>query len=393
MRKTAKAKTPGRERGVRRAAVWFAKLAKRLLLKKSFIALLLLIPLLGGMMALAAKEQSGILTVILVAEGPEGDMSHTLVDFLTEDESVFHFKVYDSEDAAKETVRFGKADAAWVFPAGLEDAFERYAKDPAEKVTLAKVYQTEENTLQRISREKLNGAVFTMLSKRIFDSFAEENIFKAYGFTDKEALYSIYDSSGLNIDIVNFEYLGSAPAENDAGYLVSPIRGLSYLAAFLCTLAASLYSMRDEKEGFFSRIPVDKRLPIFFASNLAASLAASAVALISLALTGAFTSVINEIAAALAFALASASFCTLLCRVFSSPFALGAAIPPMTVIAAVVCPIFISIKLPLSPEMIFPVTYAVRSARIPRYIAFAAVYSAVCLAAAYVFDRLRRAKR
>ena len=379
-----------RANGALRRGILFLMLAKRLMFKKSFIALLLLIPLLAGLMSVAAKEDSGIMTVILVGEGDENNLSHKAVDYIANDESIVKFKVYDDAEKAKEEVRFGKADAAWIFPEDFEEKLAECSVSVLKKLIVATCYQTTENTMVRLIREKLNSTIYSFMAGGIFDRFTEENILDRYGFTDPGLLERYRDNATMKIRLVEFEYLGSAPPQNDdTGFLASPIRGLCALASVLCTLAAALYTLKDERDGFFSRIPIEKRLPTCFAANITASLISAAVMVISLLIAGMVTSVGRELLASLVFAAASAAFCTLLCRVFTSPFALGASVPPLTAVMAVVCPIFLSVKLPFKADYLFPVTYAVKGLRIDYYLLLGIVYSALCLAAAFVLDRIR----
>jgi hypothetical protein len=385
---------PNRQRdgavGGKRPLVWFFILAKRLIFRRSFAALLLLIPALGALMSIAAREESGITTVLLVAEGGDHEISHSIVKDILDEKSIINFKEYDSADYAIETVSLGKADAAWVFPEGLSDVFAEYAKDISKDVTLAHVYQSEENPVQRLVREKLNGSLFPYLSKAMYEPFMASA--EGVGVdVDPEEFTRYCEEAAFKESIVEYDYLGAvAPTTTDTNYLTSPVRGIAALAAFLCTVASSLYSMQDETGGFYSRIPLGERLPLFFASNFAAALISSLMMLASFALCGIFTSVLPELAAAAAFAVSSASFATLLCRVFSTPFALGAAIPPMTIASAVLSPVFISVRFSVRADLLFPVTYALRALRAPRYVLFALIYSVVTLALAAALDLVRR---
>lgn len=375
----------------RKCAVWFFMLAKRLFKKPVFIITLILIPLLGGMMSLAAKEESGIKTVILVAEGGADEVSHRIVDNLLKDKSVINFKEYSDAEDAIEQVEFGKADAAWIIPAGLGEDFVKYANDISYDFTAATVYQREDDSIIRLIREKLNGAVFREFSREIYETFRDD-VSKVGLYPDKEEFIKYYEESAFKESIVKLEYLSASEEQVavETDYLTSPVRGIAALASLICVLAASLYSMQDEKNGFYSRVPTSKRLPLFFASNLAASIASSAAMLLALILSGTFTSASYEIPAAAIFALATSSFCTLLCRVFGSPFALGAAIPPLLLACAAISPVFVSIRISFRPDLLFPVTYAIRAALSYTFIGYGALYSAAAIALAYAADALRR---
>ena len=376
---------------LRRCAVWFFMLSKRLFKKPVFIITLILIPLLGGMMSLAAKEESGIKTIILVAEGGSDEVSHRIVDALMNQDSAVNFKEYSDADEAIEQVEFGKADAAWIVPAGLGEEFVKYAKDLSYDLTATTIYQAEDDSIIRLVREKLNGAIFREFSREIYETFRDD-VSEVGLYPDKEEFMKYYEESALKESIVKFEYLGASEeqvtAETD--YLTSPVRGIAALASLICALGASLYSLQDEKNGFYSRVPTSRRLPLFFASNLSASIASSIAMVFALILSGTFTSASYEIPAAAIFALAAASFCTLMCRVFNSPFALGAAIPPVLLACAALSPVFVSVLIRFRPDLLFPVTYALRAVLSYEYVGYGAIYSAAALALAYAADVLRR---
>ncbi|MBR0302903.1 MAG: hypothetical protein IJQ80_03550 [Clostridia bacterium] len=383
----------GRPRSLGRAAVWFFMLAKRLLLRKSFVALLLAIPLLGGSMALVAGEESGIVTVLLVAEGGEGTPQEIVRSLLDEEKTAIKFIRYESEERAIDEVKYGRADALWIFPDDIDERIDRYLSgDSSSK--LAEAYIRSDTALQKLIGERLSEALFPFVSMRLSSRYAEElSAERGYDF-DEERLREYYRESEFKGDIVALEYLSSVTSvPAGRSYLTSPVRGMAYLASFLCTLAATLYSMEDERRGFLSRLPGDRRFLVIFASNLAASLISSAVALASCALCGASVSAASEITSALLFALSSCALCTLLGRVFSTTYALGAAAPPLILVMSVVCPVFISFNVPAHLDLLFPLTFAVRAIRLPKYIGFSLIYTAVVTALSYGADRLRRRKR
>lgn len=377
---------------LRRGAVWFLMLSKRLLLRKSFIALLLVIPLFSALVGIASREESGVRTVALFAAGGEDEISQKIVSDLSSSDSVVRFIVCEGEAEAKEKVVYGRADEAWILPEGMDRLVEQYASGA--DVKLASVYTSGDSPLDSVVRERLNEELFRYTSRAILLRFSEKEVSERIGDADPDEINRRYDEAAFKNDIVEFEQLGtSRTVSTDSGYLSSAVRGIAYLSSVLCTLASALFCMEDETKGFFSRIPGTKRFLIIFASNLSASVISTVVVLPSLAASGVFTSFRREAAAGAVFALASASFATLLCRLAPTPAALGALIPPAALVMAVVCPVFISLSLPARPEMLFPVTYAVRAVRTPRYIAFALVYSAFALAFAVLADRVRRRSR
>ena len=371
-----------------RRVTWLLLTAKRLFCRPSFIALLLLIPVLSGLFAMASREESGIETVVLVAEGGEGELSREIVKSLLEDDSIIRFVEAKDAIEAIEAVEYGRADAAWVFPAGLDGTIKEYAADISRGATVATVYQTGENPLQIIVREKLNGAVFPYLAKELYRNF-RPSVSSAGLYPDEDEFMKYYEESAFKESIVNRVYSSYVPAKDD-GYLTSPVRGLAALAAMLAALGTTLYSMKDERGGFSSRLPLGERFSYLFLSNTVASVAAAASYSVAVAIGGISGGLAEELSSAAALCMTCAAFSTALGRIFSTPFSLGAAIPPVMIASAVVCPIFVGLKIPARPDLLIPATYAIRASSSPVWLLYAVAYSAVCFAVAAAADLLRR---
>ena len=67
---------------IRRIAVWYYLLNKRLLKKRSFLILLLLVPLLVFGMRIVSKQDSGVLTILLCSSETSDDLPKEVVDKL-----------------------------------------------------------------------------------------------------------------------------------------------------------------------------------------------------------------------------------------------------------------------------------------------------------------------
>ncbi len=337
---------------------------------------------------MASREESGIETVVLVAEGGEGELSREIVKSLLEDDSIIRFVEAKDAIEAIEAVEYGRADAAWVFPAGLDGTIKEYAADISRGATVATVYQTGENPLQIIVREKLNGAVFPYLAKELYRNF-RPSVSSAGLYPDEDEFMKYYEESAFKESIVNRVYSSYVPAKDD-GYLTSPVRGLAALAAMLAALGTTLYSMKDERGGFSSRLPLGERFSYLFLSNTVASVAAAASYSVAVAIGGISGGLAEELSSAAALCMTCAAFSTALGRIFSTPFSLGAAIPPVMIASAVVCPIFVGLKIPARPDLLIPATYAIRASSSPVWLLYAVAYSAVCFAVAAAADLLRR---
>ena len=152
---------------MKRILLWFWLLTKRLLKKPTFLAILILVPLLSFGYQAMTQESSGILTIVLAQEGNDPTASAIIDDLLKQD-TVFRYQVCHSAEEAALLVQTGKADAAWVFPEDLQQHMDDFLKDPKEKEGFIQVFQREQNTPLMLSRERLAGAMYHYLSQRYY---------------------------------------------------------------------------------------------------------------------------------------------------------------------------------------------------------------------------------
>ena len=223
---------------IRRFFLWYGLLSKRLLRRPGYLAVLLLIPLFALALALFSRQESGVVTVALCLEEPADAAARTTAERLLNAESILRCSAYPDPEAAREAVRSGQADAAWILPADLEkrlDFFARYGSGGS--IT---VVEREENVFLMLAREKLYAALYPELSFSVFrnylvnelgaDALPEETLRGAYagGFTtDKLIRFASVDGSEIElkedddddyIPGIRDEYRSSEEEFTGAGY-------------------------------------------------------------------------------------------------------------------------------------------------------------------------------
>ena len=159
---------------IRRFFLWYALLTKRLLKRPAYLAVLLLVPLFALAIALFSRQDSGVLTVALCVEDPADPVAAAAAERLLNSDSILRCVPAESAEAAMETVRAGRADAAWIFHADLEKRlgdFIRYGKGGF--ITVA---EREDNIFLKVSREKLYAALYPELSFALFRNYAENEL-------------------------------------------------------------------------------------------------------------------------------------------------------------------------------------------------------------------------
>ena len=162
---------------MRQFLCWEYLLCKRFFRRKSFLVLLLLLPLMGLLIRAGSREKSGILEIGIVAEEKEGKSSPlaaSIAENLLQSESVLHYRSVKSESAARDLLRAGKLDAAWILPADLEARVERMTA--GKNLWLVTVLEREDSSVVKLSRENLYRALFPTISYEIYRRFLAENI-------------------------------------------------------------------------------------------------------------------------------------------------------------------------------------------------------------------------
>ncbi|MBF1257059.1 MAG: hypothetical protein HXM40_07505, partial [Stomatobaculum longum] len=115
---------------MRQVLRWERLLIKRFFRKKSFLLLCLLLPLLGFFLRLGSRGESGILRIGLVAEEKEGqlpEVNRRVADRLLTGDTVLRIEKISDERRAREQLRDGRLDAAWILPPDLEARIEKRA--------------------------------------------------------------------------------------------------------------------------------------------------------------------------------------------------------------------------------------------------------------------------
>lgn len=381
---------------------WLRFQNKRLYKTPVFLALLLAIPLFTLAVSLLSEEESGFFRIQL-AGVREGTLSARIADSLREDSELLLFSVAESEDAAKDAVRSGKADAAWIFPEDLEGALERFVLSNYTSPPAVTVFVREHTVPMRLSEEKLAGALYETCGKALFLSYLRGVLPEDAALSDG-ALLQFYDGYTEETPLFVFETLhpggqedpsadGSASA-SPVDYLLAPVRGFLSVLIAIAGLASAIFVLRDEEKGAYGLLSPGKRPLAGFLINLLAALNTGAASLAALCLSHVALSLPRELAAMAVYCLCCALFGMLLANLIPNPSVLSALLPLLAVCMIGICPIFFSVKALAPVAAIFPPTWYLRSFSAENGLLSLAVYT-VCVgafAAALSFLRLSRGK-
>ena len=154
---------------MRSLARWAWLMMKRLLRRPAYWAVLLLVPLFALALLLFSRQESGALTIALAMEDPADPAASAAVGRLTGEEGVLLFRLCGDAEEAREEVRLGRADAAWIFRADCAAQLRHFGERGRGEAVA--VVQREDHALLMLSREKLFAALYPETSFEIFAAF------------------------------------------------------------------------------------------------------------------------------------------------------------------------------------------------------------------------------
>lgn len=370
---------------------WLLKLNKRLYKKLTFLLILVLIPVMVIGYGNAAQEESGVLTIALAQEG-EDAMAQAVMEDLKENTNLIRFVFCDTPSDAKQMIRDGKADGAWIFAEDMEEKVYEFVQNPSRKNAFVRVIEQDDNIPMRLVREKLSGTVFGHCSAQFYLAHIRNNVPELDEMSDEE-LMSYYNNFAKDIDLFEFSYLeteGGAQDALEANYLLAPVRGLLAVIIVLGGLAAAMYFIHDDRAGTFALVPQRSRAVVEFSCQMIAAVNVAAVALIAMLLSGLSGSFERELLVLGLYAVTVSLFCMTVRRLCGKMTAVGVALPLLVVVMLVVCPVFFDLGWLRALQYIFPPTYYINAVASNRYLLLMGAYALVLLTVYYLLGKVLR---
>lgn len=367
---------------------WFCMLSKRLYKRPSFLAILALIPLAVLTLRVVAQEDSGFLHVVLAQTDPSDPISSALVEEFLSEESLIRFSYVSDVSAATDMVIDGDADAAWIFPADMQEKVDDYVASDYRRGGIVTVVEREQTVFSRVSHEKLAFSLQKYTADACYLNYIRDNVTDLEGLTDEELMAYLNE---VEISQELFLYRtpdGGASAQPEAGYLIAPVRGLLGVLVVLCGLAAALFYCQDRARGTFALVPERQQSAVAFACLFIAVLNVSVVVMMALFAGGVATAFFKEVLIILLYGLCCAAFCLLVMRLCRSMRVLAAALPLLVVAMIALCPVFLDNRRQMELQMLFPPTYFVNVAYDESWFGRMLLYTAICLTLALGLDAL-----
>lgn len=347
----------------------FHLLNKRILKRYSFLIILGIVPLLTAGMFLAAKEDSGVLHIVLCQENPEDELSGRVLQELLDQQSILRYTRAESTEEARQSVESGNADAAWIFLDEMQEKLDAGVASGGDREPLLMVVEREDSVFLQLARERLYGELYSHLSYSMYKDYCLE-LLEGKDISE-EKLREEYETIRVEEGLFLFAYAGETREQaEETNYLLTPLRGMLALLILLCGLTGSLFYQQDKEKRLFECMPVGNRKLFPYLYHAPAVANASAVVLITLLITGMWVGTAREVGILLLYGTACIGFCNLIRKLCRNLQGLAVCIPLLLCAMLVICPIFISLRSMRLAQFLFPPFYYLQALHDMNYLKY-----------------------
>ncbi len=374
-------------RKLQKSLLWFCLTCKRLLKKPGFLILLCSIPVLVLSMGLVAKEESGMLHIVLYQENEKDLLSSQLVEDLLSENSVLQYQQVFDEEEAYELVENGNADAAWIFSDKMQERLEEYIAGAYDRPFI-RILEREDNVALQLSREKLYGALYSYFPYTVYEKYVQNEL--GGDTLSGEELRTYYESARVEGDLFQLTLLNGEVKENnpaEGNYLTAPVRGLLALVIMLCGLSAVMYYLQDEAAGVFDRVALKNRQKYLYGYELAAMLCAGIAVFVALALSGDFEGWLKETGLMILYLVMSVGFCSVVKKLCGNLQRLGTCIPLLMIGMLILCPVFFAVRRFRMLQYLLPPFYYLNAVHNHTIVPWMCLYCLVILAVDFALDK------
>ena len=365
---------------------------KRLLKKISFLIILCCIPLLVLGVNLMAKQESGILRVVLCQEDAD-DLSEEIVADMLQMESALSFVEAETVEEAIRLVQSDKVDAAWIFPEDFTEVMETYFQQGIWDEPLIRIVEKEDNVMLHLSREVLFSRLYSSINYMVYEDFVRTKVLDGIEVVSEEELWETYQKTNMEENMFEFSYLDGETADMGTSYMLYPVRGLLALVIVLCGLALGLYFMQDEQNGIFIWMPLNRGVLGSWLYQMPGLVDVGVVVLAALFLSGVTVSFLTEILLMFVYLWMVAGFSDLVRRLCGKPVRLGAMIPLLMLVMLAVTPIFMGAPNMKWLQLLLPPYYYINALHNNAYRVGMLVYVVVTFAVNFLILKLQARKR
>lgn len=321
--------------------IYFLLLIKRLFKRPSFIFMLLMVPLLVLLLkGQTSDDGTRLLDIgVYIEENADSD-AVTLMDTMLKSGSSFRFCRFDSKDEMIESLKRVEIHEAIVIPADFSQALNQIIN--YKKITNPiQIYIREQGVSHKLIREIINSSIFPQLAMKATGRFMRE--VEGIDIGESE-LKDKFEANYPDVQLFVMAYADGTLAEEEFDVLLIPLRGMLAVWLMICSLAASLYYVKDANNGLFTWRSGGKRIGDKLLYYLAVMIPTAMTYLIAVGASSLMVNVFREIGMLALYVVALiilSNIVRLLCRSIKN---IGIMIPLFAILSLVFSPVFMDVK-------------------------------------------------
>ncbi len=362
---------------MRKALVFFLMQNKRIFKDPFLIALFLALPLIILLMSGAVSENDRLIRAAVYTGDDEAARSAAMT--LAGSSEIIGFVFTDSKEEALSLTEEGKTDAAFVF---LDD-YRKKTKllKEYESPKLIECYAPEDNPLLRLLIFRLYVSMYPDIMHDNYSEILKE--LDDVGYSE-ELAEKIWELNTSDESLFEMRYVNNEKAAENGNPVDSSMRGLLALSVLLLAFSGALKFMRDDRNGVYGLIPVQKKghvrilcisVPAFYGMVLLA---------VVMFLSEKMSNIPMELLNGVIYFVNTVLFVYLLSLIVKKEEWLAALIPPVILMTAVLCPVFIPVKNVRFLQVLFPEFFYLSSVHNMSYTIGALIISFVFCTAGFV---------
>ena len=227
-------------------------LLKRLFKKKSYIFMLLLVPVMVLALKGVSRGDAGLMTIGVYIPGDDY-ASNSLMESIEDEPGSFKYIFYDDREKLIEDVKCQQLSEGWICPDNLDEAVESIVST-GQTDSRIEIVIREQGLSHLLSREVLNSRVYKSLARQMAYTYISEKLYKGeQSKAQQNKILNTFDSYAINGNLFEMGYLDDSQPQdnNDTNYIMMPLRGILALWLLTLSIAASMYYLEDEKNGLF----------------------------------------------------------------------------------------------------------------------------------------------
>src|SRR5574344_857415 len=335
---------------------------KRSIKKISFIALLILLPILSFLLK-HSIEDSDISIHVGIVVNDNSEMAKTIENNLLHNFKSVQFHKCNSVSDLKRKVANQTYECGYVFEQGFSDKIEKGNLN-----NIVELYKSPGTMINALSNEYVYSEIFSEYAYQELSNYLEkQKDFKYQESPDFHLkLRENYNNYLSSDDVFEFEFVDFDGNKLDntnllKSYLVLSVKGLVALFIMLAAFIGTLNLYHDHQTGIFNTFSKNIRPLAKMSEIFSVCLLTGISGLFSMLICNLTNHFVMEIIKILLYCMISSLYCFILYKIIPTPFVFCSTIPLFVIGSIIFCPIFIDMT------EILPVAKYISWLFLPRY--------------------------